>query len=226
MYTSVLPLEEADRVMLGDRCEIEKGVILGYVTGRGITHVLLSIGPGARIRSGTVIYAGSTIGAGLETGHNVVIREESIIGERLSIWNHSTIDYGCIIGDNVKIHCNVYVAQFTTLEDGVFLSPGVTIANDPHPMCGLCMRGPTIKRGARIGVNVTLLSHITIGEGALVGAGSVVTCDIPAFAVAYGNPARPVGSVGELPCPFDLVERPYANGLDVKTRQSAERSCA
>jgi acetyltransferase-like isoleucine patch superfamily enzyme len=224
MYTSVLPLEEADRVMLGDRCEIEKGVILGYVTGRRIAPVLLSIGPGARIRSGTVIYAGSTIGAALETGHNVVIREENTIGDHLNIWNNSTIDYGCVIGDRVKIHCNVYVAQFTTLEDDVFLAPGVTIANDPHPVCGLCMRGPTIKRAARIGVNVTLLSHITIGEGALVGAGSVVTRDIPAFTVAYGNPARPVGSVEELPCPFDLVEHPYANGLDVKARQAAERS--
>lgn len=216
--------EWADTVVLGDKYEIDPGVILGYLTGRRIADVALRIGPGARIRSGTAIYAGSTIGAGLQTGHNVVIREENTIGDNLNIWNNSTIDYGCIIGNGIKIHCNVYVAQFTTLEDDVFLAPGVTIANDPHPLCGLCMRGPTIKRRARIGVNVTLLSHITIGEGALIGAGSVVTRDIPASAVAYGNPARPVKSVEELLCPFGLVERPYVNGLDVHTRQAAKRS--
>ena len=218
------PLELAGNVVLGDGHEIDPGVILGYLTGRHIADIALRIGPGAHIRSGTVLYAGSTIGAGLETGHNVVIREENTIGDNMNIWNSSTIDYGCIIGDRVKIHCNVYVAQFTTLEDEVFLAPGVTIANDPHPLCGLCMRGPTIKRGARIGVNVTLLSHITIGEGALIGAGSVVTHDVPAYTVAYGNPARPVKSVEELHCPFGLVERPYINGLDVQARQVDERS--
>jgi acetyltransferase-like isoleucine patch superfamily enzyme len=211
-------------VRMGEGCEVDPSVILGYPTGRQIADVTLKIGPQARIRSGTVIYVGSTIGAGLETGHNVVIREENAIGDHLNIWDSSTIDYGCTIGHGVKIHCNVYVAQFTTLEDDVFLAPGVTIANDPHPLCGLCMRGPTIKRGARIGVNVTLLPHITVGEGAFIGAGSVVTRDIPAYTVAYGNPARPARSVDELPCPFDLVEQPYLNGLDVRAQQAAARS--
>lgn len=211
--------ELSDTVILGDGHEIDPSVVLGYLTARPISDVALTIGPGARIRSGTVIYAGSSIGAELETGHNVVIREENTIGDHLSIWNGSTIDYGCVIGNGVKIHCNVYVAQLTTLEDDVFLAPGVTIVNDPHPLCGLCMRGPTIKRGARIGANATLLSHITIGEGALIGAGSVVTDDIPARAVAYGNPARPVKSVGELSCPFDTVDRPYVDGLDVRARR-------
>ena len=217
-------LDLDDKINLGEGCEIDPGAVLGYMTGRRIDDVTLRIRPGARIRSGTVIYAGSSIGAGMETGHNVVIREENTIGDHLNIWNSSTIDYGCTIGNEVKIHCNVYVAQFTTLEDEVFLAPGVTIANDPHPICGLCMRGPTIKRGARIGVNVTLLPHITIGEGALIGAGSVVTADIPAYTLAYGNPARPVRGVDELPCPFDLVERAYVEGLDVRARQAAERS--
>lgn len=217
-------LDVTEQVVLGDECEVDPGVVLGLLTGRQIDDLSLSIGSGARIRYGTVIYAGSTIGAGLQTGHNVVIREENRIGENLSIWNSSTIDYGCTIGNDVKIHCNVYVAQFTILEDDVFLAPGVTIANDPHPLCGLCMRGPTIKRGARIGVNVTLLPHITIGEGAFIGAGSVVTRDIPARMLAYGNPARPVRPVDELPCPFDLVEQPYVQGLDVRAQQARGRS--
>jgi acetyltransferase-like isoleucine patch superfamily enzyme len=219
-------LAPAEEINLGDGCQVDPDVVLGYPTGRRIDDLTLRIGPGARIRAGTVIYAGSTIGAGLETGHNVVIREENAIGDGLNIWNSSTIDYGCTIGNDVKIHCNVYVAQFTTLEDDVFLAPGVILANDPHPLCGLCMRGPTIERGARVGVNVTVLSHVTIGEGALIGAGSVVTRDIPAGVVAYGNPARAVRPVEELSCPFRLVERPYVAGLDVRAQQAARRSQA
>jgi acetyltransferase-like isoleucine patch superfamily enzyme len=212
------------RIDLGEGCQLDPDVVLGYLTGRHLDNQALCIGPRARIRSGTVVYAGSTIGAGLETGHNVVIREENVIGDDLSIWNSSTLDYGCVIGNGVKVHCNVYVAQFTILEDDVFLAPGVVIANDPHPLCGLCMRGPTIKRGARIGVNVTLLPHITIGERAFVGAGSVVTRDIPAHTVAYGNPARPVCDVDDLRCRSGRVDRPYVDGLGVRTRKVAARS--
>jgi acetyltransferase-like isoleucine patch superfamily enzyme len=212
-----------ETVVAGDDYQIEAGALVGYLPGRRIADLTLRLGCGARIRSGTVIYAGSSIGAGLETGHNVVIREENTIGHHLVIWNNSTIDYGCVIGDRVRIHCNCYVAQFTTLEDEVFLAPGVTIANDPHPICGLCMRGPTIRRGARIGVNVTVLPFITIGEHALIGAGSVVTRDIPAYTVAYGNPARPVKSIGELPCEFGYAERAYIEGQDVHARQAAGR---
>jgi acetyltransferase-like isoleucine patch superfamily enzyme len=211
-------LSVTDQIVIGEGGQIDSGAILGYLTGRKLDDAALRLGARARVRSGTVLYAGSSIGAGLETGHNVVIREQNVIGDDLNIWNSSTIDYGCVIGNGVKIHCNVYVAQFTTLEDDVFLAPGVQIANDPHPICGLCMRGPTIKRGARIGVNVTILPHVCIGEGALIGAGSVVTHDIPAYTVAYGNPARPTRPVDDLPCPFDKVEQPYARGLDVRAR--------
>jgi acetyltransferase-like isoleucine patch superfamily enzyme len=212
------PFHLADHVLLGNGCQIDAGAVLGYLTGRRIDEITLRIGPGARVRSGAVIYAGSSIGAGLETGHNVVIREENVIGDHLHIWNSSTIDYGCVIGNGVKIHCNVYVAQLTTLEDEVFLAPGVTIANDPHPMCGLCMRGPTIKRGVRIGVNATILPHVTIGQGVLIGAGSVVTRDVPDYTLAYGNPARPARSVDDLPCTYEQVDHPYEHGRDVQAR--------
>jgi carbonic anhydrase/acetyltransferase-like protein (isoleucine patch superfamily) len=145
------------------------------------------------------------------------VREENRIGSHCTLWNNSTIDYGCVIGDRVRIHCNVYIAQFTTLEDDVFLAPGVTIANDPHPICTKCMQGPTIRRGARIGVNVTLLPLITIGENALVGAGSVVTADVPPGMLVAGNPARIIGPVDSVECPFGIVI-PYEHGLDVRRR--------
>jgi serine acetyltransferase len=197
--------------------EIDPGVIIGYPTGRKIARTDLKLGPRARLRHGTVIYVGSSIGSGLQTGHNVTIREENVIGDNLSIWNNSTIDYGCQIGSNVKIHTNVYVAQYTTIEDDVFLAPGVTIANDPRPGCALakeCMRGPTIRRGAQIGCNVTILPSVKIGEGALVGAGSVVVHDVPPHMVVVGNPARALKAVADLRCPNHRVTGACPTDID------------
>ncbi|MFW5708791.1 MAG: acyltransferase [Chloroflexota bacterium] len=211
-------LAQPDQIVLGIGAAVDPSAALGYLTGRKLEDRRLIIGHNARIRSNTVIYAGSHIGDGLQTGHNVVIREENIIGDDFQIWNNSVVDYGCRIGNDVKIHCNVYIAQYTILEDDVFLAPGVSLANDPHPLCGLCMKGPTIKRGARLGVNVTVLSHLTIGEGALIGAGSVVTRDIPPYTVAFGSPARPYRSVEDLTCDYGHVEHVYFNGMDVRAQ--------
>ena len=207
-----------DLIILGINPRIDQGVQLGYRPGRDIEIVAARIGNHAHIRSGTVVYASTIIGDDFETGHNVVIREENVIGDRFSIWNNSTVDYGCRIGNNVRIHNNVYVAQLTTIEDDVFLAPGVMTANDPHPICTKCMQGPILKKSCRIGVNVTILSHVIIGEGALIGAGSVVTRDVPPYMLAYGNPAKPRKHVDELICQFELVT-PYIDGKDVMTRQ-------
>ncbi len=199
-------------VKLGRGCVIDVGARLGYPPARGESMGELVIGDGARVRSGTVIYGGTMIGAKLQTGHNVVIREENEIGDDFKIWNNSVIDYGCRIGTGVKIHCNCYVAQFTVIEDSAFLAPGVTIANDPHPGCEMsakCMRGPHLGRGVQVGVNVTILPFLTIGEGSLIGGGSVVTKDIPPFSLAYGNPAKVVGDVRDLTCTTGLTDKPY-----------------
>lgn len=207
------------KVILGRDPQIGEGAILGRRPGREIALADTVIGDFAIIRSNTVIYCNVTIGDNLETGHNVIIREENIIGHDFGIWSNSTVDYGCEIGDRVRIHNNVYVAQHTTIEDEVFLAPGVMIANDPHPICTKCMRGPTIRKGARIGVNATLLSHIVIGEYSLIGAGSVVTRDIPSGVLAYGNPAKVVKPIDSLRCPLGIVDRPYVEGRDVQTRE-------
>ena len=204
--------DKAGNVSLGNNCKIHRTAILGVSSTRKKTTGPLRIGSGAVVRSGTVIYSNTKIGKGLETGHNALIREENEIGNNFRIWNNSVIDYGCRIGNNVKVHSNVYVAQYTVLEDNVFLAPGVTIANDPHPGCRFskrCMRGPTIKKGARIGVNSTILPFVVIGENCLVGAGSVVTRDIPAGTLAYGNPAKVHGNVSELSCSKGITDRPY-----------------
>jgi acetyltransferase-like isoleucine patch superfamily enzyme len=185
-------------VLLAAPSEVHPTAIVGEVPGRSIASLALRVGSHAVIRAHSVIYAGSQIGTHLETGHGVVIREENRLGDHLSIWNNSTIDYGCTVGNRVRIHCNVYVAQFTVIEDDVFLAPGVMIANDRHPICKDCMKGPTIKRGARVGINATLLPEIVVGEEALIGAGAVVTKDVPAGAVVVGNPARIIGRATDL----------------------------
>jgi len=197
---------------IGPNLQADDDVILGYLPGRKIPDLRLVIGSNAQVRAGSIIYGGTRIGDDFETGHNVVVREENQIGDRVSIWNNTVIDYGCAIGNNVKIHSNVYVAQFTIIEDDAFLAPGVTIANDLHPGCPHsreCMRGPTIKRGAQLGVNVTVLPFVTIGERALIGSGSVVATDIPPGMVAYGNPARVARAITELRCMRGITDKPY-----------------
>lgn len=164
------------------------------------------------LREGTFIEPASKIGRNLETGHNVVIRKDCVIGDNVKIWSNSVIDYGCIIGNNVKIHCNCYVSQHTTIGDNVFLAPGVVTLNDMHPGCEYsrwCMRGPTIEEGVQVGGNSTILPFVRIGKGSLIGAGSVVTKDIAPLSVAYGVPARVVGSVFNLGCKTGLTDKPY-----------------
>lgn len=190
------------------RADIDDGVLLHYPSARAGAPSRLRLGPGARLRSGTVLYAGSEIGARLETGHHVVVREQCRIGDDVSIWSGTVIDYGCELGSRVKIHCNCYIAQFTHIADDAFLAPGVTIANDLYPgddASRAVMSGPFIGAGARIGVNATILPFVSIGAGALVGAGAVVTRDVPAGVVAYGNPAVSAGNVRDLPAVDDRV---------------------
>ena len=198
-------------VLIGRGALIDDDVRLGVRPGRAIGSLTLRIGRDAIVRSGSVLYAGSAIGDGFETGHNVVVREQNRIGSQVKIWNNSVVDYGCVIGDRVKIHSNCYVAQFTVLEEDVFLAPGASIANDPHPGSAthLCMRGPTIKAGAQIGMNVTILPFVTIGERSLVGAGAVVTHDVPPGMVVVGNPARILKPVSDLSCPLDVLDHDY-----------------
>ena len=180
--------------------EIDASAILGYPSARTNGQPLL-LGADPRVRSGSVLYQGSVIGARLQTGHNVVIREECTIGDDVSVWSNSVVDYGCRIGDRVKIHANCYVAQFTEIEDDAFLAPGITIANDFYPgqpSSARLMSGPSIGAGAQIGVNVTILPFVRIGPGCLIGAGAVVVRDIPEHSIAYGNPAKVRGEVDDL----------------------------
>ena len=191
--------DQQEQIQL-DSLDIDRSAIVGHPAERGAVRPL-QLGPGARIRSGSVIYSASTIGAGLNLGHHVVVREECEISDDVSIWSNTVVDYGCRIGRGVKIHSNCYIAQFTVLEDDVFIAPGVSIANDLYPgdqASAAVMRGPIIRAGAQIGAGTTILPYVEIGAGALVGAGSVVTRDVPPGMVVYGSPASVAKPVSDL----------------------------
>jgi acetyltransferase-like isoleucine patch superfamily enzyme len=187
-------------VCIGPGLSADQDVILGY-PGRRSAASALRLGRDAVLRSGSVVYLGSRIGDRFETGHHVVVREECAVGDDVSVWSNTVVDYGCHIGNRVKIHANCYIAQYTDIRDDAFLAPGVTIANDLYPgqrASAEVMSGPSIREGAQLGVNVTVLPYVVIGEHCLIGAGSVVTRDLPSGSVAFGNPAVVHGRVEDL----------------------------
>jgi acetyltransferase-like isoleucine patch superfamily enzyme len=189
-------------VSLPDDAQLDDFIVLGKPPrGKQPGDLALILGAGCIIRSHTVIYAGNTIGAGLQTGHHVVIREENTIGDHVSIGTHSIVEHHVQIGDGVRLHSRVFVPEYSILEAGCWLGPGVMVTNARYPLSkGVKERleGAQIAEGAIIGANATLLPGVRIGARALVGAGSVVTKDVPPGAVVVGNPARIVGQRDEI----------------------------
>jgi len=180
--------------------KIGDNVSIGAKTLRKITQKETSIGENAIFLSNSVVYEGVNIGNNLIIGHNSVIREENQIGTNFKLWNNSNIDYRCKIGDNVKVHSNCYIAQYTVVEDNVFIGPGTITTNDKYPGSKDAenrLEGPILKKGAQIGANVVILPGVIIGERSVIGAGSVVTKDIPPGTIAYGNPAKIIGKTDE-----------------------------
>ena len=114
------------------------------------------------------MYAGVTIGERFECGHHVTIREGSRIGSSVRVGTQSDLQGLLEIGDFVRIHSNVFVAQYSTIEDFAWLLPNVTLTNDPHPPSDTCTIGPTIRRFAVVSAGATVFPGVEIGEGAVV----------------------------------------------------------
>jgi len=205
-------------VLLGADVAIGEYAVIGVsLRGVDVGSEATIVGDGAVIRSHTVIYAGNTIGARLQTGHGAMIRECNRIGDDVSIGTHAVIEHHVDIGNGVRVHSGAFIPEYSLLEDEVWIGPNAVFTNTLHPRCPKakeCLRGPRVRRGAKIGANCTLLPDIEIGEFALVGAGCVVTRDVPPRAVVTGNPARVLKSVEELDCPYGLIESPYTDALN------------
>ena len=193
---------------LGDNVVVRKGAIIGDNVIIGyrdikpsqdvpVEPVVTEIGEGARIRSGSVIYQGTRIGSSSMVGHNTVIRENTIIGHDTYIGSLTAIEGDTKIGNHVGIHTQCHITKFCDIGDYTFIAPIFVGAND-QPMLhmraghGQNLVGFTTEKYVRIAVGVTVLPCVHFGEGCIVGAGSVVTKDVPSYKVVMGVPARVV----------------------------------
>jgi len=144
------------------------------------------------IRSLSVIYEDVRLGNNVELGHHVMIREQTNVGDYTLIGSGTIIDGKCIIGSRVSIQSGVYIPTGTVIGNNVFLGPRVVITNDKYPASKKLV-STVIEDNVVVGANAVLIAGIRVGEGAVIGAGSVVTKDVPPFKVVYGVPARVVG---------------------------------
>jgi acetyltransferase-like isoleucine patch superfamily enzyme len=134
----------------------------------------------------------SNIGQGTRVWQFSVILSGARIGENVNVCAHTLIENDVVIGNDVTVKSGVYIWDGITIEDNVFIGPCVTFTNDKNPRSKIYPEQflrTTIKCGASIGANATILPGIVLGEGCMVGAGSVVTKDVPPYAVVIGNPA-------------------------------------
>ncbi len=127
------------------------------------------------------------------------ILKGAVIGSGCNICDHTYIEYGVTLGNNVTVKCGIYIWEGVTIEDDVFLGPNVVFTNDLRPRSKqyVPIAKTLIKKGASIGANSTILAGTVLGEYCMTGIGSVVTRDVPAHALVYGNPAKIKGWVDE-----------------------------
>lgn len=205
-------------VKIGLNSIIEDYVVLGKTPVNTKKKAILKIGSHAILRTGTILYAGTTIGKNFQSGDHARIRENNIVGDNVSIGANSIIECDSKIGNNVRIHSLCFIPEYTILEEDVWMGPSVTVTNVTHPPCPVfkergkemklkCIRGPIIRKGAIIGAGVILLPGIEIGEGAFVAAGSVVLDDVKAHTVVAGVPARKISKIKDLVCDPGIYEK-------------------
>lgn len=184
-------------VELGNLVVIEDYCIIGCPFN-GYQGEKTVIGDNAVIRSHTVIYAGNVIGHDFQTGNKANIRELNTIGEHVSIGTLSVVEHHIKIANGVRIHSQAFIPEYSLLEEDAWIGPNVVITNarfPKHPNVKNDLRGVHIKRNAKIGANATLLPGVIIGENSLIGAGSVVTKDVPPNMIIAGNPARVIREI-------------------------------
>lgn len=149
------------------------------------------------VHESAVVDDGARIGKGTKIWHFCHVMPGAQIGERCSLGQNVVVMPGTRIGNNVKIQNNVSVYQGVTLEDDVFCGPSCVFTNVMHPRSHVSRKDEfektLVRRGATIGANATIVCGTTVGEYAFVGAGAVVTSDVPPFALMVGVPARRVG---------------------------------
>jgi UDP-2-acetamido-3-amino-2,3-dideoxy-glucuronate N-acetyltransferase len=166
-----------------------------------------------------------TIGIGTKIWHFCHIMENTVIGERCNLGQNVAISPGCTLGNNVKIQNNVSVYTGVILEDDVFCGPSAVFTNVVNPRSHIPRkdeyRRTLVKRGASIGANATVVCGVTLGHYSFIGAGAVVTRDVPDYAMVYGNPARLRGWMCN--CGLKLRLRTSKDSIETAECQSCGR---
>lgn len=189
--------------VLGPGCRLADHAIVGKLPVKAALSAItqekplppVELGEGVRVGAHAVIYAGTKIGAKAMVADFAFVREDVEIGELTIVGKGVTVENRCRIGARCKLETNAYICALSTIADGCFIAPEVTFTNDNF--VGRTKerfqhhKGVTLRLGARIGANATVLPGLEIGEDALVAAGSVVTRDVPARMIVRGCPARP-----------------------------------
>ena len=160
------------------------------------------------VASTAIVDETAVIGDGTRVWNFVHVRENAKIGKQCVLADYVYVGKGVKVGNNVKLENRATVYEGVAIEDSVFVGPHVTFTNDFYPRSfspDWKILPTHVKKGASIGAGTVILCGVTIGEHALIGAGSVVTKDIPAYALAYGNPARIRGFVCECSKKLEVI---------------------
>jgi acetyltransferase-like isoleucine patch superfamily enzyme len=157
------------------------------------------LGAGAVVSTAAVVFAGTRIGDRVIVGDQAAVRERCVVGDDVVIGRGSLVENDTTIGALTRIQAHAYITAYSTLEDQVFIAPCVVTTNDNFmgrtEQRRALMRGPTIRRGARVGGGAVLCPGVEIGAEAFIGAGAVVVRDVPPRVVVVGNPARELRAV-------------------------------
>ena len=187
--------------VLGDGCRVLDGAVVGKQptlsprsTARREDLPPAELGAGTVVSTGAIVFAGANLGERVVVGDQACVRERVTVGDDVVVGRGSLIENDTTVGARTKIQAMAYVTAYSTIEDDVFIAPCVQTTNDDfmgrtekrHELT----KGPTIRRGARVGGGAVLCPGVEVGEEAFVGAGAVVVRDVPPRVVVVGNPAR------------------------------------
>jgi acetyltransferase-like isoleucine patch superfamily enzyme len=187
--------------VIGEGCKILDGAVVGKQptlsprsTAAREDLPPVELGPGTIVSTGAIVFAGTRIGARAIVGDQACVRERVTVGDDVVIGRGVLVENDTSIGALTKIQADAYITAYSMLEENVFVAPCVVTTNDNfmgrtdkrHAL----VKGPTIRRGARVGGGAILCPGVEIGEEAFVGAGAVVVKDVPPRVIVVGNPAR------------------------------------
>jgi acetyltransferase-like isoleucine patch superfamily enzyme len=199
--------------VVGEGCEVQDGAVLGkppklarHSSAPRSSPDPLVLEPGAVICCAAIVFAGAHIGEGAIVGDQAYFRERSTLGAGSVVGRGSAVDNDVRIGARVRVQTDVYLTAYSVIEDDVFVGPGALTTNDStmaRHEDDYEIRGAFLRRACRVGGAVVITPGIEVGEEAFVGAGAVVTKDVPARGVALGVPARVIRDVPDA----DLLER-------------------